>query len=82
MEGWDYMLELRNLIETDFVDVDAFIDVVGMALPFGCLESTCFAVEEEVKQERRRNFAYILFNIFNVPLLVKTTYSSPTSMQS
>jgi hypothetical protein len=82
MEGWDYMLELRNLIETDFVDVDAFIDVVGMALPFGCLESTCFAVEEEVKQERRRNFAYILFNIFNVPLLVKTTYSSPPSMQS
>jgi hypothetical protein len=81
MEGWDYMRELRNLIETDFVDVDSFIDVVGMALPFGCLESTCFAVEEEAKQERRRNFAYILFNVFNVPLLVKTTYSDSPSMQ-
>ena len=76
----DYMKELNTLVETDFVDINRFIDVVGMALPFGCLESTCLSVEDKVKQERRDNFVDIVFNIFNLPLIVKTSHSLPPSL--
>jgi hypothetical protein len=80
IEGWDYMKELNTFIETDFVDTNRFIDVVGMALPFDCFESTCLKVEDKVEQERRDSFVDIVFNIFNLPLLVKTTPSLPSSL--
>jgi len=80
LEGWDYMKELNTFIESDFADTNRFIDVVGMALPFGCLESTCLRVEDKVKQERRDNFVDIVFNIFNLPLIVKTSPSLPPSL--
>lgn len=80
LEGWDYMKELNTFIESDFADTNRFIDVVGMALPFGCLESTCFRVEDKVKQERRDNFVDIVLNIFNLPLIVKTSPSLPPSL--
>ena len=80
LEGWDYMKELNTFIESDFADTNRFIDVVGMALPFGCLESTCFRVEDKVKQERRDNFVDIVLNIFNLPLIVKTPPSLPPSL--
>ena len=80
LDGWDYMKELNTFIETDFADANRFIDVVGMALPFGCLESTCLRVEDKVKQERRDNFVDIVFNIFNLPLIVKTSHSLPPSL--
>ena len=52
-EGLDYMVELDNFIETEFLDVNRFIDVVGKALPFGCVETACLAEEEKVRYEQR-----------------------------
>ena len=81
-EDWDYMKELNTFIEAGFEDSNRFIDVVGMALSSGCIESACLIVEEKVKQERRENFFDIVFNILKIPLLLDTTPSISPSLIS
>jgi hypothetical protein len=81
-EDWDYMKELNTFIESGFEDSNRFIDVVGMALSSGCIESACLVVEEKVKQERRDNFFDIVFNILKIPMLLDTTPSISPSLIS
>jgi hypothetical protein len=81
-EDWDYMKELNTFIESGFEDSSRFIDVVGMALSSGCIESACLVVEEKVKQERRDNFYDVVFKILKIPLLLDTTPSISPSLIS
>ena len=73
-----YMVALDAFVDSGFLDVNSFIDIVGEALPFGCFESNCFAEEEQVKQDRRDHFTNLVFNVLDIPSLVGTT-SRPTT---
>jgi len=75
--GEEYFNALDDFVEGGFVNVNRFIDLVGLALPFGCFEDNCYAVEASVREERRKVFQNILFNILEVPELVQTN-SFPT----
>jgi len=78
LEGLDYMEDLNTFVESGFIDVNRFIDVVGKALPFGCGEESCLAAEERVTQERRDNFINLVFNVFDLPNLIGVTpFPSP-----
>lgn len=69
----NYRDELDTFVESGFFDVNRFIDVVGDALPFDCMEASCMAAEEQLKQERRDNFINLVFNVLDLPFLYATT---------
>lgn len=87
-ENLDYMKDLDAFVQSGFVDVNRFIDIVDKALPFGCVESSCLAEEERVRNERRDNFQNLIFNVLDLPFLVESTpfptpppTSKPTQQQ-
>ena len=77
-EGISYMDALDTFVDSGFLDLNSFIDIVGDALPFGCFESNCFDEEEQVKQDRRDHFTNLVYNVLDIPSLVGTT-SRPTT---
>jgi hypothetical protein len=77
--GAEYLNALDSFVEGGFANVNGFIDMVGLALPFDCFEASCTAAEVRVREERRAIFQNILFNILQVPQLVQaTSFPTPT----
>jgi len=70
--GWGYMHELEAFVERNFDNHTGFIDMVGHALPYGCTEEKCEAMEAKVTQERRDNFQKLVFDVLEIPKAVKT----------